>query len=65
MRKIYRMTAVITLIILIIAIPIIGKIFINRGIKLNVGVNEEDELQGDITFVSNRELLQIILEIIR
>lgn len=54
MRKIYRMTAVITLIILIIAIPIIGKIFINRGIKLNVGVNGEDELQGDITFVSNR-----------
>ena len=54
MRKFYKRAVVIPLIILFIAIPIIGKIFIDREIKLNVGINEDNELKGDITFVSNR-----------
>lgn len=54
MRKLYNNGFITALVILFITIPLIGTIFINKEIRVNGKINEDDELQGTITFVSNR-----------
>lgn len=52
MRYLSKRFYIFSLIVLLVAVPVVGAKFLNKGI--NLGTNDEDKLKGDITFVSNR-----------
>lgn len=52
MRYLSKRFYIFLLIVLLVATPVVGATFFYNGIGL--GTNDEDELKGDITFVSNR-----------
>lgn len=54
MRSFNKKTKIIILMILILAIAILGGQFLSKGHLSNFGEDKEEELKGDITFVSNR-----------
>ncbi len=52
MRYLCKRFYIFLLIVLLVAVPVVGAKFFLKGI--NLGTNDEDELKGDITFLSNR-----------
>ena len=52
MRYLSKRFYIFSLLVLLVAIPVVGATFFYKGI--NLGTNDEDELKGDIKFVSNR-----------
>ena len=52
MRYFSKSFYIFLLILLLLAVPVVGaKLFLK---EINLGTNDEEELKGDITFVSNR-----------
>lgn len=54
MRSIEKQKNIFILVIIILLIPLLGVIFLFSGRNINSIVKKDNNLEGDITFVSNR-----------
>ena len=54
MRSIEKQKKIFILVIIILLIPLLGVIFLFSGRNINSIVKKDNNLEGDITFVSNR-----------